>query len=114
MVDQGIIDGPSLQPTLKTKVNYTPGYLSPWKFPHWLNTKKEEEGLKLPFASAKYGKKPANSTDWSFAAGQGPLAGDRSSLEYAQALFRTKGAPDRDIGRPGYSAPASTPGPSGT
>ena len=113
MVDQGIIDGPTLKPTAKTKVNYTPGYLSPWKFPHWLNTDKENQGLKLPFASAQYGKQPKDPTDWSFAADQGPLAGNRSSLEYAQALFRTKGNPDRDIGRPGYSPPATPPGPSG-
>ena len=113
MVDQGMIDGPTLKPTAKTKVNYTPGYLSPWKFPHWLNTDKENQGLKLPFTSAQFGKRPKDPADWTFAADQGPFAGNRSSLEYAQALFRTKGAPDRDIGRPGYSPPATAPGPSG-
>ena len=113
MVDQGIISGPSLKPTSKTKVNYTPGYLSPWRFPHWLNTTKESEGLKLPFASAQFGKKPENPADWSFEAGQGPLSGNRGSLEYAKALFRPKGAPELDIGRPGYTPPSTTPGPSG-
>ena len=110
MVDQGHISGPSLSVPAPQIISYTPGYLSPWKFPHWLNTEKEKNGLKLPFSSAQYGKKPTNPDDWSFGAGTGPLQGNRSSLEYAQALFRTDGPPDRNVGRPGYG-PAAAPAP---
>ena len=105
MVDQGHISGPKLQGNMPNKINYTPGYLSPWKFPHWLNTDKEKLGLKLPFASANYGKRPTAVENWSFAPRTGTLQGDRSSLEYAKALFRTEGAPAYDVGRPGYSTP---------
>jgi len=102
MVDQGVITGPSLSEPTRQKITYTPGYLSPWKFPHWLNTDKETQGLKLPFASAKYGKKPTNASDWSFSPNTGPLQGNRGSLEYAKALFRTQGEEEKNIGRPGY------------
>ena len=102
MVDQGIIDGPTLSTKASTVSNYTPGYLAPWKFAHWLNTEAEQKGLKLPFASAQYGKKPTNPSDWSFSNANAPLGANRDSLEYAQALFRNEGSSAQNVGRPGY------------
>ena len=110
MVDQGIIDGPMLKNKDATVSNYTPGYLAPWKFAHWLNTEAEQGGLKLPFSSAEYGKRPANKGDWSFSNANAPLGGSRDSLEYAQALFRKEGTAAQNVGRPGYTVPASGSG----
>ena len=108
MVDQGLISGPSLEQPPRPKINYTPGYLSPWKFPHWLNTDKEKLGLKLPFASANYGKRPTAVDNWSFTPKTGTLQGDRSSFEYAKALYRTDASRGNyDIGRPDFTPKAA-------
>ena len=106
MVDQGIISGPALTDNTLPVSNYTPGYLAPWKFAHWLNTQAEQKGLRLPFASAKYGKKPANDpNEWAFEQDKAPLGAQRDSLEYATALFRGKGTTRQDVGRPGFTVP---------
>ena len=111
MVDQGIISGPALTDNTLPVSNYTPGYLAPWKFAHWLNTGAETKGLKLPFASAKYGKRPPGNdpNQWAFEQATAPLGAKRDSLEYATALFRKTGAAGQDVGRPGYTVPRVTP-----
>lgn len=108
MVDQGIIEGPSLERQMFAESKYTPGYLAPWKFAHWFDTKTEKDGLKLPFNSAKFGKKPDPSAHWQFDNAGAPLGQGRDSLEYARALFKAPVAPGTDpvgskfVGRPGY------------
>jgi hypothetical protein len=105
MVDQGIITGPSLREHVEKDAMYTPGYLAPWKFKHWFNDKAiKQDNLKLPFASAKYGAKPKDPNEWAFDNSSAPIATARDSLEYASALFRTKGPSEQDVGKPGYKA----------
>ena len=123
MVDQGIITGPKLDDNVEKDMLYTPGYLAPWKFKHWFNDKNvEQDKLKLPFASANYGAKPKKGTQWSMPNASAPISESRDSLEYATALFRTRGAAGVNIGRPGYgplpppgaAAPAAAAGAGGT
>ena len=116
MVDQGIITGPKLEANVEPNALYTPGYLAPWKFKHWFNDPKVKQNtLKLPFASAKYGARPpSNPEEWSMPNANAPISNSRDSLEYATALFRTRGDNALNIGRPGYGplptpAPASAP-----
>ena len=113
MVDQGIITGPKLDDNVEPNVLYTPGYLAPWKFKHWFNDSDvEQDKLKLPFASANYGARPpaGNPEAWSMPNAKAPISKSRDSLEYATALFRTRGPSGVNVGRPGYG-PVPTPAP---
>ena len=104
MVDQGIITGPKLGEHVEKDALYTPGYLAPWKFKHWFNTDTEKDGLRLPFASANYGRKPPGNdpSRWSMPNAKAPISTSRDSIEFATALFRTKGAANQDVGKPNY------------
>lgn len=57
LVDQGKIAGPKLTRANQGRVDdkYTPGFLSPFNFQ---SPRKTDPKLRLPFASAQYGKKP--------------------------------------------------------
>lgn len=65
LVDQGKVDGPRLGRHRDAGDLYAPGVLSPWSY-----TKRKIGTLKLPFASAKSGRRPEgeNKDNWSLAA----------------------------------------------
>jgi len=66
----------------------------------------EKEGLKLPFHSANYGKRPdrADGQEWSFANQNAPLGNKRSSSDYGKEMFKHLGA----AGGGGASSSTST------
>ena len=96
-VDQGKIDGPRLERRRQTADEYAPGLLSPWTFQH------EAAGptLKLPFASAQYGKRPRrDARDWTLAADGQPFVRGREGSLLAASMY----ADDEDIQNEGNGA----------
>ncbi|AUD57253.1 hypothetical protein [Pleurochrysis sp. endemic virus 1a] len=85
LVDQGKISGPTLQRSTNLNAEYTPGMLSPFRF----LDRRQPDGLKLPFASAKFGARPANNDPeyWSIE-DTGPLSSNRSMGELARSMYR--------------------------
>ena len=67
LVDQGVLEGPELQRRVARSSQYHAGYFSPWYFLSRFH--KEAPGgkktLKLPFTSAKEGRRPDPNTEWS-------------------------------------------------
>lgn len=106
LVDQGKIDGPRLERRAVRDDEYTAGLLSPWTFQH----RPGGENLKLPFASAQYGKRPGENgqpADWSLSPDDQPLAMDRSPRTLASSMYNrdyagvssARGAIPRGVGR---------------
>jgi len=58
LVDQGKIDGPELTRPNFADDQYADGYLSPFHWQFWGVGDNRPRGLRLPFASAKTGKRP--------------------------------------------------------
>lgn len=90
LVDQGKVDGPRLERRALTADSYTPGLLSPWTFMH------EAAGptLKLPFASAQYGKRPQNNAaEWALNPAGQPFVRGREGATLAASMY----ADDDDI-----------------
>ena len=80
--DQGKIDGPHLANTVKPGTGYSTGMLAPGKF------KSERfDGVRLPFASARFGKSAATGTDWVMEDRRQPLARGRGLNEMAGAMY---------------------------
>lgn len=90
LVDQGKIDGPELRRQYFADDIYAPGFLSP---AHFLGVgDNKENGLRLPFASAKTGAKPANGPeDWSISNVNAPLGTGRTTAELAVGMQRNRG-----------------------
>ena len=86
--DQGKINGPFLQNTVKPGAGYSTGALAPGKF-------KSERfaGVRLPFASARFGKSAATGTDWVMPDDQQPLAGGRKLTDMATAMYGREADP---------------------
>jgi len=85
--DQGKISGPTLATERSVDHQYTAGYLSPF---YWgLDHRKGGEGLKLPYASAQYGKAPTlTGGNWTLPdADNQPLSQQRGIPQYASALY---------------------------
>jgi len=87
LVDQEKIKGPRLQTTKTVGDDYTPGWLSPMNF-----ISGRPAGVRYPFASAKYGAKPANIADWTMEDNENqPLAANRSVDQLAYGLYNAPG-----------------------
>jgi len=85
--DQGKISGPNLTDQRSVDHQYTAGYLSPF---YWGLDTRNPGGIRLPYASAKYGKKPANPDDWTLSDQENqPLSNQRNVEAYAKALYNT-------------------------
>lgn len=86
LVDQGKIEGPELRrENFALDDNYAAGFLSPAK---WLGGgDNRQPGLRLPFASAKTGKKPAGGARmWELNNENQPLGNGRTTAILAQGM----------------------------
>lgn len=103
--DQGKISGPNLTRQQSVDHQYTAGYLSPF---YWGLDTRSPTGLKMPFASARYGKRPDNPVDWALPDSGQPLTEQRNVQAYAEALYNT----DASVvgGAAGYSEGLGRPG----
>jgi hypothetical protein len=85
MVDQGKVDGPRLQrPAPDLDASYTPGWLSPFNFQ---SKRKHQSDLRLPFASATFGKRPRNINDWTVDRQNRPLGQGNVENELARGMY---------------------------
>ena len=86
LVDQGKIDGPELIRESFADDAYAAGYLSPshWEFLGLGD--KRPGGLRLPFASAKTGKRPNAPSDWQVTNDGMALGSGRSTGELAKGM----------------------------
>ena len=85
LVDNGKIDGPRLAKHVSLSDFYAPGLLSPWAFVD------KRDGLHLPFASAKFGRRPQNRDDWKLSDAGQPLAGGRDTQALADSIYNYPG-----------------------
>ena len=60
MVDQGKLAGPSLVNVRSASDMYTSNPLSIWKFIDRRNNREPDDGIKAPFATAKWGPRPVS------------------------------------------------------
>ena len=81
LVDNGKIDGPRLAKHVSLSDFYAPGLLSPWSFVD------QRKGLYLPFASAKFGRKPASRNDWQLDDTNQPMSSGRGTQELANSMY---------------------------
>ena len=92
-VDQGKIDGPRLAKHFPLSDAYAPGLLSPWAF---VASGDNRSKLKLPYASAKIGRRPANENkeNWATEDDGQPLSGGRRTKDLAESMYvkRPQGA----------------------
>lgn len=88
LVDQGKLQGPSLvrQGNENANARYTPGWLSPYNFQ---TNKAAGDRLRLPFASAKTGRRPAgNQPDlWSVDRSRQPLGTGNNLNDLAHGMY---------------------------
>lgn len=63
LVDQGLIDGPQLNSIEYARDHYEPGWLSPYSrlVP---DARARRRGIRLPFASANWGRQARNEREW--------------------------------------------------
>ena len=100
LVDQGKVDGPRLGKHQNLRDHYAPGLLSPWSFT--ANGDNREANLKLPFASATFGRRPEGGDREGWALrddrsagiapvllgdGGAPLARGRTSAQLAASMY---------------------------
>ncbi len=92
MVDQGQITGPALRNERpKLDYSYTPGVLSVFNFQ---KPGAASNQLRLPFASAKHGKRPEGGVDsWSIDRTGRPLGSGNTYGELAQGMYNTQQRP---------------------
>lgn len=86
LVDQGKIEGPSLKREENQFADdrYASGFLSPAQ---WLGAgDNRQKGLRLPFASAKIGKKPNAPGDWELNNSGQPLGKGRTTASLANGM----------------------------
>jgi hypothetical protein len=89
LVDQGKIDGPELKRAEFVDDTYADGFLSPAR---WLGAGDNRPmGLRLPFASAKTGKKPADPSLWEVDNENQPLGKNRTTAQLARGMQRNGG-----------------------
>lgn len=63
MVDQGKLKGPTLTNVVPAGNAYTAGYLSPWGA-SWIDQRQKGKGLRLPYATSKWGAHPTDPDEW--------------------------------------------------
>lgn len=80
--DQGKIKGPYLQTDIEPGAGYSSGLLAPGAFKSIRNF-----GVRLPFASARYGKSAPNGRSWVMDDAGQPLAGGRGLDYMAQSMY---------------------------
>ena len=86
LVDQGKIDGPSLERPFFHDSQYAAGYLSPWNWEWNALGDKRPVGLRLPFASPKTGNKPDHPRDWELQNIGQPLGFGRTTEDLAKGM----------------------------
>ena len=93
LVDQGVIKGPSLRNEVTKadlEAGYSAGYLSPYN-PRFHDMR--VGGVKLPFSSARFGRRPVASnegrTAWSIGNSY-PLGQDRSYINMATEMYNPR------------------------
>ena len=91
LVDNKKIDGPRLAKHVPLSDFYAPGLLSVWAFTD------KRDGLNLPFASAKFGRRPANPDDWKLDDTNQPLAGGRDTQALADSMYSYPGYDGADV-----------------
>lgn len=86
LVDQGKLVGPALTQIYEAGASYAPGALSPFA---WFSggDLRARNGLRLPFASAKFGKRPGNIQDWTLSDNGQPMSKGRGLKEMAKGLY---------------------------
>ena len=94
MVDQGKIDGPRLAKHADLKDVYAPGLLSPWSF--LSNGDNNPDGVRLPFASATFGRRPAAPADWELR-DTNPLNQGKNTADLARNMYRPAGGIPRPV-----------------
>lgn len=94
LVDQGKVDGPRLGRHQDLRDRYAPGLLSPWSFVP--NGDNRPGNLRLPFASATEGRRPAgnNPENWELDDSQQPLNTGRRTQTLADNLYKADPAGD--------------------
>ena len=118
LVDQGKVKGPHLQADLRDQAEgYTAGYLSPFQFKNV-----RFEGVRLPFASSRFGRRAAGPDGWTMPDAQAIFGQGRSDVAMATSMYndreipesqqrlqdaRVYGAPDRQRGRAEHPNPNS-------
>ena len=94
--DQGKISGPNLTRTVSLDSAYTAGYLSPFYWGLGEGHHDKGGGLRLPYASANYGKRPLAGEEGGWTLPDGgpggifgnqPLSKERGAEKYAEALY---------------------------
>jgi len=88
LVDQGKINGPQLTTPRDLRDSYAAGALSPYAFA--INGDRDrKDGLKLPFASAKYGKRPAGDDKelWALRDAGQPFSRGRTGPQLAKGIY---------------------------
>ena len=87
LVDQGKITGPTLK-TNRPPVDssYTPGWLSPYNFQ---SPNKGSSNMRLPFASARYGKRPQDPAHWTLNRANRPLGSGNTEQQLAEGMYDT-------------------------
>ena len=85
LVDNKKIDGPRLAKHVSLSDFYAPGLLSPWAFVD------KRDGLHLPFASARFGRRPANRDDWRLSDEGQPLSSGRDTQALADSMYKYPG-----------------------
>ena len=89
LVDQGKISGPSLkQDTMPLDSSYTPGWLSPFNF----QSPDTGSGMRLPYASAKHGARPADINSWAISRDNRPLGKGNDYSSLAKGMYDNKEA----------------------
>ena len=89
LVDQGKIAGPKLTRADRGRVDdkYTPGFLSPFNFQ---SPRKTDPKLRLPFASAQYGRKPPggeNNPAWNIDRSEKTMGRGNDELSLAKGMY---------------------------
>jgi len=99
LVDQGKVAGPRLmnrRPTVDS--TYTPGWLSPYNFQ---SPRKDSSDLRLPFASAQHGRRPANADNWTMDRSNRPLGKGTTEQLMARGMYDAKDATGDAVMRTG-------------
>ena len=94
MVDQGKIDGPRLAKHANLSDVYAPGLLSPWSFK--ANGDNNPAGVRLPFASATFGRRPAAPSEWELT-NDNPLNQGKNTADLARNMYRPAGGIPRPV-----------------
>ena len=83
LVDQGKVKGPHLQADLIDQdAGYSAGYLSPFQFKNV-----RYAGVRLPFASARFGRGADSATDWTMPDGAAVFGKGRTDVAMATAMY---------------------------